>query len=133
MISTYEKLIEDFEHGVYDFTVDGKCSGCGNCCSNLLWLSDNEITRIRRYIKKHKIKEQKHFVPAVLADPDVIDLTCPFLDESKENDKCVIYPVRPAICSSFICGKSEETRKRLMEKRATRKIVSMRDTFFDGK
>ena len=130
MISTYEDLIEDFNHGVYDFTVDGKCSGCGNCCSNLLWLSETEITKIRRYIKKHRIREQKHFVPAVLEDPDVVDLTCPFLDESKEKDKCVIYPVRPAICSSFLCSDQEETRQRLKESQDRRKLVSLRDTFF---
>lgn len=40
-----------------DFTVDGKCSGCGNCCSNILPLSDVEVKRILEYIRQNGIKE----------------------------------------------------------------------------
>lgn len=45
---------------ITDFTFNGKCSNCGQCCSNLLPLSDSEVKRIKQYIKKHNIKEQRH-------------------------------------------------------------------------
>lgn len=34
---------------VKDFTVCGKCSGCGSCCSDLLPVTDAEIKRILKY------------------------------------------------------------------------------------
>lgn len=33
MIGTLQQVYEDMENGVYDFTKDGECSGCGQCCS----------------------------------------------------------------------------------------------------
>ena len=63
MIGTLQQVFEDMEHGIYDFTKDGKCSGCGQCCSVYLPLSPGKIKEIKRYIKKHHIKEQKHFAP----------------------------------------------------------------------
>lgn len=48
MIGTLQQVYEDMEHGVYDFTKDGKCSSCGACCSNYLPLSSGEIKEIRR-------------------------------------------------------------------------------------
>ena len=106
MIGTIEQMIKDMEHGVYDFTKDGKCSQCGACCSDLLPISENEYRRIKRYIKKHNIKEQKHTAPAVLVEQPKLDLTCPFLNENKKTEKCVIYPCRPAICRCFVCDLS---------------------------
>lgn len=58
--STLEEAIRDMESGVFDFTKDGGCSNCGNCCSDLLPISNKEI---KRCIHKHKIKESKHFLP----------------------------------------------------------------------
>ena len=66
-----------------DFTVNGKCSNCGECCSTLLPVSDDEIKQIRQYIRKHHVK-LKHNVKAPMA-ARTIDLTCPFLDVSKEH------------------------------------------------
>lgn len=100
MISTLQQVYEDMEHGVYDFTKDGKCSSCGACCGNYLPLSSGEIKEIKRYIKKHHIKEQKHMI--VPTREALWDMTCPFLDTSKEKDKCTIYSVRPKICRCFI-------------------------------
>ena len=37
---------------VIDFTDNGKCRDCGNCCGNFLPLTDAERATIRRYIKK---------------------------------------------------------------------------------
>ena len=130
MIGAIEKMIKDMEHGVYDFTKGGKCSQCGACCSDLLPISESEYYRIRRYIKKHNIKEQKHIAPAVLAEQPKLDLTCPFLNENKKTEKCAIYPVRPAICRFFICSNPREARNHPELYEEERVPVSMRETFF---
>lgn len=39
-ISDMEQVRRDMEHGVYDFTDNGKCTGCGKCCSNVLPLTN---------------------------------------------------------------------------------------------
>lgn len=113
---------------IINFTCNGKCSNCGECCSDLLPINDDEIRKIKQYIKKHNIKECNH-IPAVVRNP--LDLTCPFRDN--KNKKCLIYEVRPEICRSFICSKSMpevEESKRLIN--STRQVVSMRNIFFNG-
>ncbi len=133
MIGTLQQVFEDMEDGVYDFTKDGKCSSCGACCANYLPLSSSEIKEIKRYIKKHHIKEQKHITPTMTP---TLDLTCPFLDDSKEKDKCTIYPVRGEICSSFICNDPHGARKNKKILHGKYRIVNMRKEFFgvnDGK
>ena len=85
---------------VIDFTKNGKCSNCGQCCSNVLPLSDSEVKRIKEYIKKHNIKEQRH--NAMVGT----DMTCPFRDEA--NKKCLIYKIRPEICRQFMCNHTKE-------------------------
>lgn len=128
MIGTLQQVFEDMERGVYDFTKDGKCSGCGQCCSAYIPLSSSEIKEIKRYIKKHHIREQKHFAPTMTP---TLDLTCPFLDDSKEKDKCTIYSVRPQICRCFICSKPPSKVKENKELFwRTRKPCDMRETFF---
>lgn len=98
------EYIEQLNDGTFDLTDNGKCTGCGECCSNLLPMTNEEITTIRKYIKKHNIKENKHIFP--LAN-HLIDMTCPFLDDSKKCDKCKIYEVRPKICRDFSCRPSD--------------------------
>lgn len=100
-VGNFESMLEDCKHGLYDFTNNGKCSECGNCCSRYLPLNNHEINTIRRYIEKHHIKQQKHAVN-VYANP-MFDVTCPFLDDTKPNHKCTIYDVRPMICREFKC------------------------------
>lgn len=75
MIGKMQEIIKNMKSGVYDFTVDGKCSSCGACCSNALPLSGKEIKEIKRYVKKRRIKEQKHLAPV---KNNTLDLTCPF-------------------------------------------------------
>ena len=100
MIGTIEQMIKDMEHGVYDFTKDGKCSQCGQCCANFLPMSEKELKIIKRYVKKHHIKPQKHIIPT--AEP-MFDMTCPLRNDSEK--KCMCYEVRPQICRSFRCDK----------------------------
>ena len=125
-MGTIEKAIADMKAGVYDFTVDGKCSGCGQCCSNYLPVGEHEIENIRRYVKKHGVKEIKRFTPAV---GPMVDLQCPF--RSDVERKCLIYPVRPAICRDFQCDKPKkniQADKTLYHGKFG--VVNMRAVFF---
>lgn len=123
------KTWQNMESGLYDFTVDGKCSNCGECCSNYLPVSDKEINAIRRYIKQHGIKEIKHFLPT--AKP-ATDLQCPFRSDLEK--KCTIYPVRPAICRDFQCDKP---RKHITADREMYNgkygVISMKAVFYGTK
>lgn len=110
-----------------DLTRKGKCTGCGECCSNILPLSDAEIKRIKAYIKLNNVKEQSHFIIGMATKPDV-DLSCPFMMMTG-NKRCVIYEVRPAICRDYVCNKtSKDMSEELLKEK--RKPVFMRETFF---
>lgn len=119
---------QEMEDGVYDYTVDGQCSGCGSCCSRFLPVSGKEVKAIRRYVRKKKIQEQRHLYPT--ASPQD-DWTCPFRSEAER--KCLIYEVRPAICRDFQCDKPKkriEADKSLYHGRYA--VVDMRKEFFNG-
>lgn len=126
-IATLEQVRKDMEYGVYDNTDNGKCTGCGACCSNMLPMTDKEIEVIRRYIKKHNIKECGHGIP--LVNP-ISDMTCPFLDSGKKTEKCTIYEVRPAICRCFICSEPHGALKHKELYESIRKPVDVRREFF---
>ena len=100
-IGSLQQILDEYESGVYNFTKDGKCVECGNCCSAILPVSSSEIKEIKRYVKKNNVKTCKHFLPT--PDGEMFDLTCPFLDTTKHEKKCRIYPVRPTICKAFKC------------------------------
>lgn len=124
---TIDQLIKDMESGIYDFTKNGECSGCGSCCSNILPISSKEIKEIHRYVKKHKIKEQKVLYPV---SGESFDLTCPFRSESER--KCLIYDVRPQICRNFRCDyprKKIRLNKNLFHGKYD--VVDMRKEFFN--
>ena len=126
MIGTLEQVMEDMRNGVYDYTKDGECSRCGNCCSNLLPVSAKEAKRIREYVRRNHIGECVNRPPT--AEP-VEDWTCPFRDNMKKI--CTVYEVRPAICRDFRCDKPRkqiEADKRMYHGRYD--VVNMRETFF---
>lgn len=109
--------------GVTDFTVKGKCSNCGQCCSGVLPLSRAEVERIKRYLTQNPVKEQRHNVMTG------VDMTCPFRDE--RNRVCLIYPVRPDICVAFLCSYSpEDIQRTKMDFHENRAVVFMREEFF---
>ena len=128
MRGTVEDVINDMKHGVYDNTDNGRCVGCGECCSNALPMRQKEIKIIQRYIKEHGIKEQK--APTVFANP-TFDMTCPFMRKDVSKDRCTIYPVRPEICRDFKCDKARHndwfhgSMDGFM-------LIDVRDTFFGG-
>lgn len=86
--ASLEQMMSDMSNGVYDLTCNGECTQCGNCCSNILPMTEDEITTIHKHIKKHHIKEHRHNYPT--ATP-TMDMTCPFLndDKSKENARFI--------------------------------------------
>lgn len=105
-----------------DRTVDGKCIGCGTCCSDFLPISKEEIRKIRKYVRKNNIKEQKHLFHMGY------DLTCPFRDEA--NRRCVIYQIRPQICREFKCDYDPEKIRGKGMGGGPKTLVSMREMFF---
>ena len=38
---------------IENFTCNGKCSGCGNCCTDFLPLTQAEVKRIQSYLVSH--------------------------------------------------------------------------------
>ena len=88
------------ETKIKDCSTNGKCSKCGECCSNFLPVSQKEINTIQKYVVEHNIRPQKHML--VMQNT----LTCPY----HNGKKCLIYDVRPLICKEFYCYK-EPTAK----------------------
>lgn len=127
MISTIEQMLNDMKDGVYDFTKDGKCSQCGQCCGRYLPISEKELKEIKRYVKKHRIKPQRHLMPSV--EP-TLDLTCPLRNDSER--KCMAYNVRPAICKFFRCDNSrKDIQATKREFHAKYRVVDMRKEIFE--
>lgn len=90
--------------GVTDYTVDGRCSNCGACCSCMLPLSKVDIAEIKKYVKKHRIKPVRH-LPSLITG-NSFDMVCPFRDE--ERKCCIIYDARPTVCRVFKCDYSKD-------------------------
>lgn len=128
MVGTIEDVLNDMKHGVYDYTDNGRCVGCGECCSNALPMKQKEIKTIKRYIKEHDIKEQK--AQAVFAN-QTFDLTCPFMRKDVSKDRCTIYPVRPQICRDFKCDKARHNEF-FHGSMDGFMLIDVRDTFFGG-
>lgn len=116
-----------------DFTNNGKCVGCGACCSNSLPMSEKEIRDIKHYISVNNIKEQVR-VFNVLAEKPIADLLCPFLSNN-DKDRCVIYEVRPEICRIYKCNEAllDNDGYKIIEFMSNRHLVNVRDTFFNSK
>lgn len=127
-VGSYEEMLEEFKSGVHNKFQNGTCSGCGDCCSNLLPMTDKEIQLIRNYIRVNGITEQKHNIPLSTA---ALDMTCPFLDMSKKDKKCAIYKVRPWICRSFTCD-SWTNPNHIPAKKPKEPLIPrfVRETFF---
>lgn len=100
--TTIKEIIETIAKGevkLTDNSICGKCSKCGECCTNFLPISQNELDTIQNYVIEHKIRPQTQML--VMQNR----LTCPYHD----GKKCLIYEVRPLICKEFYCYKSPST------------------------
>lgn len=124
--NVFDDMMADFQNGTYNYTCGGKCSCCGECCSNILPISNKEIKEIKRYIVKHKIERVNHGSVAVT---NWLDMTCPFLDPDGGNEKCRIYPVRPLVCRLFICDPEQRKPLLISRERLTPQLMS--EVFFD--
>ena len=91
--------MDTFEPRIQCYCVDGKCVGCGECCSDFLPVTEKEVKRLQQYARKHHLTEHRHNFLLVAHD-----CTCPFRND--KTQKCDVYEVRPLICRSFICTKS---------------------------
>lgn len=112
-----KQIVQDMKDGTYNMTDNDKC------CSNYLPMTASEISTIKNYIKKHRIKEQRHI------SLEVLDMSCPFLDNSKSCDKCTIYSVRPRVCRDFICDPAQ--RKPVNQIYASKcNVVDVRSEFY---
>ena len=87
---------------IQNFTINGDCSNCGQCCGDVLPLSPEDLQRLRKYVKQHNIKPINKKFP--LADTP-IDLSCPFRDDVLQV--CTVYPARPWICRAFRCDQDK--------------------------
>lgn len=126
---TFEDMEQAYSE-VTDFFKDNKCSGCGNCCTRYLVLSNKEINQIRAYIKRHNITQQKHLTNVL--NTKVFDMVCPFLNDNDPDHKCTIYDVRPQICKEFTCRGYIEGFKPSKDMLSTpRTKVDMVETFFE--
>lgn len=101
------RIGHDIPIGHKVFCKDGKCSNCGECCSNILPLTQKEIKQIKKYIYAHNIKPCEHTVNVLRQKP--VDMVCPFRDNV--NKCCTIYPVRPLVCRLYMCSNGIEEFK----------------------
>ena len=104
----------------FDRTINGKCSQCGTCCTNILMVSDKEVKKIKKFIKKNNIK----LINRNNVLTQQYDNTCPFLTK---NNKCMIYEVRPEQCRHFIC--SEYMNNKSYFNHLDKHIINMLLTF----
>ena len=82
-----------------DLSVNGKCvpEHCKcKCCTNILPLSDYEINKIKKYIRRNNITPINR---SDLENDTYVDV-CPFLSE---DYRCNIYIMRPEVCKYFRC------------------------------
>ena len=109
---------------ITNFTNRGLCTNCGQCCGDILNLSHDEIKRIDKYLKKHKVEATP------ICRLVVYDNTCPFRDN--KNKICKIYEARPEICRIYKCDKSPKEAVRNRELTNFGKLPrSMRELFFN--
>lgn len=105
---------------ITNFTNKGKCSSCGECCSDFLHLDDKEIKRIDEYLEDHTVGQlNKNPQSAV----------CPFRDNLLK--KCAIYEARPYICRLFKCD--TPVNKAIIDRdevNKDKKVRSMKELFF---
>lgn len=118
-----QEQAERFKAGYYDFSDQGTCSRCGECCGNFLPLSGREIQTIHRYVKRHGIKEVRRVLPTA---GEYLNPDCPFLEEHR----CLIYDIRPRICREYDCSKAWHKEPSQALQQGDYRIVNMRKEFF---
>lgn len=107
-----------------NYTHNGECSNCGECCSDFLPLNKSEIKTIREYIKKHKV--ENHSAANCFVQ---VNAMCPFRNNNEK--KCDIYEARPYICRAFKCDTQPEKAEMVRDEITNpRNVYSMKALFF---
>lgn len=112
-VKVNKKLIEEY--------LLPHCSKCGKCCTDVLMATDQEIKKIKEYVKKYNIKPVNR---NTIFDKEQKNI-CPFLNK---DNICLIYPVRLKMCQRFFCGNKKEDNG--LETYKNVKVISMMQTFF---
>ena len=98
----FEKL-----NDIYSTLPKGDCAGCGNCCMESVGINLIEFLNIYRYLAEKQ--ELRECSIERIVDYYFMELmkknSCPFRDE---NNRCLIYEVRPLNCRLFGHWKKEE-------------------------
>lgn len=100
---------------IVDNTICGKCSKCGECCSNFLPITQEELNSIQKYVIENNIKPQKQNL--IMKQ----QLTCPYYD----GKKCLVYETRPLICKAFYCNKMPNYEDAIELQKTERILVNM--------
>ena len=87
-----------------DYSNNGVCpKDCDRCCTVVLPLSDYEINKIKKYVRRNNIKPN---------NPNINP------ENLKQENGCSIYVNRPSVCKWFNCfgnkGKFDHSDKRLV-------------------
>lgn len=98
-VGFFDDVLEDMKNGTFNFTDNGECANCGACCSNLLPMTEAEVRKIKRVVRRRNLNPHRFLLAQV-------DMTCPF--RNNEERKCDIYADRPMICREFKCDKASK-------------------------
>lgn len=88
-----------------NFTNNGVCSSCGQCCGSLLPVTDEEMRVLKEYIDRNNIQ------PSLPEQSTFISLQCPLLQPASDiqpKARCKVYDVRPAVCRAFKCDQQQD-------------------------
>ncbi len=107
-----ENKLFDKLNKVYKSLPSGDCSGCGNCCMESVGTNLVEFINIYNYLKSKEELRKKclgkvldyYFLEYIKKSP------CPFKDE---DNRCMIYEVRPLNCRLFGHWKKDDYNKNL--------------------
>lgn len=118
--------MNSYMSSMVDRTENGICpDNCSLCCSDILVLSEQDVSRIKKYLKKHPEIKPYNYTPVLSSN--YID-KCPF--NNPDTHKCMIYSVRPQICENFSCHRFNNPNYKPMDYR-NKHIRSMLKTFTD--
>ncbi|WP_195940497.1 YkgJ family cysteine cluster protein [Romboutsia sp. 1001713B170131_170501_G6] len=107
-----ENKLFDKLNDTYKSLPSGDCTGCGNCCMESVGINLIEFINIYNYLLD-KDELRKTSLSKII-DYYFLEFTkksaCPFKDE---NNRCLIYEVRPLNCRIFGHWKKEDYNKNL--------------------
>ena len=107
-----ENKLFDKLNNIYSSLPSGDCTGCGKCCMESVGTNLVEFLNIYNYLKD-KEKLRRSSLDRII-DYYFLEYSdkrcCPFRDE---NNRCLIYEVRPLNCRLFGHWKKDDYNKNL--------------------